>query len=46
VGLDNFDPFYDRAVKGADLETLRRAPGFRFVEADIARSRVTSLQEV
>jgi UDP-glucuronate 4-epimerase len=37
VGLDNFDPFYDRAVKERNLETLRRAPGFRFVEADIAR---------
>lgn len=37
VGLDNFDPFYDRAVKERNLETLRRAPGFRFVEADIVR---------
>jgi UDP-glucuronate 4-epimerase len=37
VGLDNFDPFYDRAVKERNLEPLRRAPGFRFVEADIAR---------
>jgi UDP-glucuronate 4-epimerase len=37
VGLDNFDPFYDRAVKERNLATLRRAPGFRFVEADIAR---------
>src|SRR5260370_3919140 len=37
VGLDNFDPFYDRAVKERNLEPLRRAPTFRFVEADIAR---------
>jgi UDP-glucuronate 4-epimerase len=37
VGLDNFDPCYDRAVKERNVETLRRAPGFRFVEADIAR---------
>jgi UDP-glucuronate 4-epimerase len=37
VGLDNFDPFYDRAVKERNLEPLRRAPTFHFVEADIAR---------
>src|SRR5260370_1244973 len=37
VGLDNFDPFYDRVVKERNLEPLRRAPTFRFVEADIAR---------
>ena len=37
VALDNFDPFYARAVKERNLETLRRGKGFRFVEADIAR---------
>src|SRR5204862_125951 len=37
VALDNFDPFYARAVKERNLETLRRSKGFRFVEADIAR---------
>jgi UDP-glucuronate 4-epimerase len=37
VGLDNFDPFYARAVKERNLEPLRRSPGFRFVEADVAR---------
>src|SRR5207253_3111601 len=37
VGVDNFDPFYDRAVKERNLDALRRAKGFRFVEADIVR---------
>src|SRR2546430_8999211 len=37
VALDNFDPFYPRAVKERDLETLRRSKAFRCVEADIVR---------
>jgi UDP-glucuronate 4-epimerase len=34
-GLDNFDPFYDRAIKERNLAALRRYPGFRFLEGDI-----------
>ncbi len=37
VGVDNFDPFYPRAVKERNLDGLRRTKGFRFVEADILR---------
>ena len=37
VGVDNFDPFYARAVKERNLEGLRRTAGFRLVEADIVR---------
>lgn len=37
VGVDNFDPFYARAVKERNLEALRRGPRFRFLEADVAR---------
>ncbi|HEX4574531.1 MAG TPA: NAD-dependent epimerase/dehydratase family protein [Gemmatimonadales bacterium] len=40
IGLDNFDPFYPRALKERNLETLRAARGFRFVEADIVRHAV------
>ncbi len=40
IGLDNFDPFYPRAVKERNLEAPRQARGFRFVEADIARQSV------
>jgi UDP-glucuronate 4-epimerase len=35
IGLDNFDAFYGRAVKEANLATLRTEPRFRFVEGDI-----------
>src|SRR5205823_3838104 len=37
VGVDNFDPFYPRAVKERNLTALRGAAGFQFVEADIVR---------
>src|SRR3989454_674429 len=37
IGVDNFDPFYARAVKERNLEGLRRGPRFRFLEADVAR---------
>lgn len=33
--LDNFDPFYSRRVKCANIETLLDAPACRLVEADI-----------
>ena len=35
VGLDNFDAFYPREVKEANLAGLRRSPRFRLVEGDI-----------
>jgi UDP-glucuronate 4-epimerase len=35
VGIDNFDPFYGRAVKEANLAALRRGPRFSLVEGDI-----------
>jgi UDP-glucuronate 4-epimerase len=35
VGLDNFDPFYDRAIKEQALSELTPRPDFSFVEADI-----------
>ncbi len=37
TGVDNFDPFYARDVKERNLAGLRKLPGFRFVEADVAR---------
>lgn len=36
VGVDNFDPFYDRALKEENLEGALRHPRFRFVDADCA----------
>jgi UDP-glucuronate 4-epimerase len=35
VGLDNFDPFYPRAIKEQNLQALRRQPAFTLVEGDI-----------
>lgn len=35
VGVDNFDPFYDRGAKERNLATLRASAAFEFVEADI-----------
>ena len=35
MGLDNFDPFYDRSVKERTLRELRNVPGFDFAEGDI-----------
>ncbi len=35
VGIDNFDPYYARAIKARWLGALADAPSFRFVEADV-----------
>ncbi len=35
VGVDNFDPFYDRVVKEANLAVPRANARFRLVEADV-----------
>jgi len=40
TGVDNFDAFYAREVKERNLAGLRKLPGFRFVEADVARDPV------
>lgn len=37
VGVDNFDPFYPRAVKERNLQGLQGRTGFRLVEANVAR---------
>lgn len=35
-GIDNFDPYYDRVLKEANLAGLRAHPRFEFIEADLA----------
>ncbi len=35
-GIDNFDPFYPRAVKEQNIESFRSHPNFRFTELDLA----------
>ena len=34
-GLDNFDPFYDPAIKRQNLEVAARSSAFRLVEGDV-----------
>lgn len=36
VGLDDLNDYYDVTLKRARLDELRKYPGFRFVEADVA----------
>ena len=46
VGLDNFDAFYPRAIKEANLAVVRRSPRFQLVEGDIRnRDLVAGLVE-
>ncbi|HEX8427205.1 GDP-mannose 4,6-dehydratase [Hymenobacter sp.] len=35
IGLDNFDPFYDRAIKQANLAAALREPDFVFHDLDL-----------
>jgi UDP-glucuronate 4-epimerase len=35
VGVDNFDPFYPRAMKERNLDEIGRRPGFSFREQDL-----------
>ncbi len=35
LGVDNFDPFYSRAIKETNLENARRHPQFEFREGDL-----------
>jgi len=43
IGVDNFDPFYPRAVKEANLAAARGHPGFRFQALDICDPAVGPL---
>ena len=37
IGIDNFDPFYDRALKEANLAHFKAQPNFTFYEFDLAQ---------
>ena len=44
VGFDNFDPFYDPAIKRRNLAAVQGHPRFRFVEGDLReRAQVDAL---
>jgi len=36
LGIDNFDPFYDKSVKERNLDQLKTHPDFEFLELDLA----------
>ncbi len=38
IGVDNFDPFYDRSLKESNLHKFKDHPAFSFYEADITGS--------
>ena len=42
VGVDNFDPYYDVALKEARLATLMGEPGFAFRRIDLADAAATA----
>jgi UDP-glucuronate 4-epimerase len=42
IGVDNFDPFYDRSIKKNNLRSHADNPRFRFIEADICDADVLS----
>lgn len=39
IGIDNFDPYYDRKVKERNMALFRNHPNFRFHELDLAEAR-------
>lgn len=43
TGVDCFTDYYPRAVKDRNVARLRRTPGFRLVEADIAQAPIAPL---
>jgi UDP-glucuronate 4-epimerase len=42
VGVDNFDPYYDVALKEARLATIENQPGFSFQRMDLANATETA----
>jgi len=42
TGVDNFDPYYDVALKEARLATLSGLPGFTFARMDLAEPEATA----
>ena len=42
VGVDNFDPYYDLALKEARLDTLQGRPGFTFRRIDLVDAEATA----
>ena len=37
IGVDNFDPFYSRAIKNQNLEGVINSESFELIESDFIR---------
>lgn len=48
IGIDNFDPFYDRKIKERNISTAKSHPQFKLIEADILdiASQVNAIGEI
>jgi nucleoside-diphosphate-sugar epimerase len=42
IGIDNFDPFYDKAYKQRNLSQLKNKSSFQFIEGDAANADLLS----
>jgi UDP-glucuronate 4-epimerase len=42
MGIDNFDPFYDRAIKEDNLKNALQHPEFHFLEGDVRNVELVS----
>lgn len=40
TGLDNFDPYYDPAIKHRNIEAAKRNPNYRFIEGDFTSAEL------
>jgi UDP-glucuronate 4-epimerase len=45
IGVDNFSPYYDRALKEANVRSLASLPGFTLERSDLATDPLESLLE-
>lgn len=46
IGIDNFDPFYDKKIKLRNLDSLLQNPNFTFIEADICDEEIYNKKEL
>jgi UDP-glucuronate 4-epimerase len=44
--IDNFDPFYDLAIKERNIQPFLHRPGFRLLRADLGRTSGAELQSL
>src|SRR5690349_15582253 len=40
VGIDNYDPYYDKSIKLENIKHLRQSPNFTFIESGFATTNL------